>query len=174
MTENEVITLAYSLMDKHGLKASGWVFRFNDRSRAVGLCREFYEPREVNGRVAVGTIELQRLFALTATVEDITDTILHEIAHAIAGVENGHNDKWKAVAARIGCSPNACQAVSDKLSGERPTRNEKAFAVCPSCGYRYSFFRVPLVTRKFCCRFCGWDKGTLKVELKNPPPKLFN
>lgn len=171
MTSNEVITLAYQLMDKHGLKADGWIFRFNNRMRAVGLCRKFRLPREVNGRKVIGTIELQRLFALTATVEDITDTILHEIAHAIAGVEHGHNDHWKTVAARIGCSPKACQAVSE-LSGTRP--EGIAYAVCPSCSYRYKFYRKLKGTTVYHCRYCGPERGTLTIKPVNPTPKLFN
>ena len=39
---------------------------------------------------------------LKASKEEIVDTILHEIAHAIVGSKHGHDAVWKAVARRIG------------------------------------------------------------------------
>jgi hypothetical protein len=38
--------------------------------------------------------------------EEIRDTLLHEIAHAIAGHKAGHGAEWKAVCRRIGAKPN--------------------------------------------------------------------
>ena len=39
--------------------------------------------------------------------EQIRDTVLHEIAHAIAGREAGHGPLWKVTARRIGATPRA-------------------------------------------------------------------
>ena len=44
----------------------------------------------------------------------MTDTILHEIAHAIAGVEAGHGPAWKAVAQRLGATPRARAEENDE------------------------------------------------------------
>ena len=45
--------------------------------------------------------------ALEGNEEEIRDTVLHEIAHAIAGPEAGHGPLWKATARRIGATPRA-------------------------------------------------------------------
>ena len=37
--------------------------------------------------------------------EDIKNTILHEIAHAIAGGHNHHNEIWKRCACKLGARP---------------------------------------------------------------------
>ena len=39
--------------------------------------------------------------------EQIRDTVLHEIAHVIAGREAGHRPLWKVTAQRIGATPRA-------------------------------------------------------------------
>ena len=39
---------------------------------------------------------------------EVRDTILHEIAHALAGPAAGHGPAWRDVAARIGCSSRRC------------------------------------------------------------------
>ena len=44
----------------------------------------------------------------------MTDTILHEIAHAIAGANAGHGPVWKAVAKRIGAAPRARAEEKDE------------------------------------------------------------
>ena len=44
--------------------------------------------------------------------DDIINTVLHEIAHAIAGGENHHNGYWKSCAIAIGAKPNRFANVS--------------------------------------------------------------
>ena len=43
-------------------------------------------------------------FLRKANDEEIIDTVLHEIAHAIVGPGQGHNLIWKKKAIEIGCS----------------------------------------------------------------------
>ena len=52
-------------------------------------------------------IWISRTHALEGSEEQIRDTVLHEIAHAIAGHEAGHGPLWKATARRIGATPRA-------------------------------------------------------------------
>ena len=87
--------LARTLMDSHGLQ--GWNFRFDESSRFLGKC---------NFRDQI--IQLSRDHVLDGRDEDIKDTILHEIAHAIAGPIARHGPAWKMVAIRIGAKPYAC------------------------------------------------------------------
>ena len=52
-------------------------------------------------------IRIGRAHALDASEAEIRDTILHEIAHALAGPEARHGARWKAIARRIDATPRA-------------------------------------------------------------------
>jgi predicted SprT family Zn-dependent metalloprotease len=90
MTEYDIETLARDLI-RHWLGEGGWTFAWNNRKRTFGLCR-YREKR----------IELSRVRMPSETREAIEQTILHEIAHALAGPEAKHGPDWKAAARRIG------------------------------------------------------------------------
>ena len=89
-----IAALARALMDEHGLDA--WTFAFLEAERRLGDCN--YQDR---------VIRVGRTHALDAEDAEINDTILHEIAHALAGPEARHGPKWKAIATRIGATPRA-------------------------------------------------------------------
>ena len=90
----EVAEEARKLMDTHGL--ADWTFRFSAARHRLGECRE----RE---RVLL----LSRKHAVNGSHAEVTDTILHEIAHALAGAKARHGPAWKEVARRIGATPKA-------------------------------------------------------------------
>src|ERR1700722_17497176 len=77
---------ARRLMDLHGLKE--WEFGINSNVRRTGVC---YYPR----KTAPGRIELSAHFVERNTEEEIRDTLLHEIAHAIVGPGHGHDAAWR-------------------------------------------------------------------------------
>ena len=79
-------------MDEHGLGA--WTFAFLEAERRLGDCH--FRDR---------VIRIGRAHALDASDAEIRDTILHEIAHALAGPEARHGPEWKATARRIGATP---------------------------------------------------------------------
>ncbi len=58
-------------------------------------------------------IRISRARALDGRNEQVRDTVLHEIAHAIAGPEAGHGPLWKATARRIGATPRARACESE-------------------------------------------------------------
>lgn len=75
----------------------GWKVKINNRiTRALGRC--CYTTK---------TIELQGRYVKDNTVAQVTDTILHEIAHALAGPRAGHGLEWKRWAVRVGAKPEA-------------------------------------------------------------------
>src|SRR4051794_40057748 len=84
--------LALERMTQHGLH--GWSFAFNRRKRAMGLCR--YSRK---------TIELSIYLVDRNGFEEILDTILHEIAHALVGPCHGHDAVWKAKCREVGAKP---------------------------------------------------------------------
>ena len=91
---NNVAGMARGLMEEHGL--ADWTLAFVEARRRLGDCH-------FGDRV----IRISRAHALQGSEEQIRDTVLHEIAHAIAGPEAGHGPLWKATARRIGATPRA-------------------------------------------------------------------
>ena len=91
---NGVAGMARQLMDEHGL--TGWTLAFVEAKRRLGDCH--FKER---------VIRISRSHALEGSEEQIRDTVLHEIAHAIAGREAGHGPLWKVTARRIGATPKA-------------------------------------------------------------------
>lgn len=88
----EVALEARGLMDRHGL--AEWTLGFIAARGKLGECRPLDRR-----------IGLSRHHAVTDSRELVTDTILHEIAHALAGPAAGHGPAWKAIARRIGATP---------------------------------------------------------------------
>ena len=84
----EVVALATSLLVEHKLEYFEFDF-CTDKS-----CRGYCTP--------TNKIKINYYFALYGDMGDIENTILHEIAHAIAGNENGHNEYWKSIAKELG------------------------------------------------------------------------
>ena len=91
---NGVAEMARRLMDEHGL--TGWTLAFVEATKRLGTCN--YSHR---------VIRIGRSHALDGSEAQIRNTVLHEIAHAIAGPGAGHGPLWKATARRIGATPRA-------------------------------------------------------------------
>ena len=103
---HEVARQARALMDEHGLEA--WAFRFSAAESRLGECRE----REK-------VIRLSRRHAVNGDPREVRDTILHEIAHALAGAAARHGPAWKAVAKRLGATPKARAEESEESRAGR-------------------------------------------------------
>ena len=110
----EVSRLAEELIRRHRL--AGWSFQFNDASRQAGRC--VFDLR---------VISLSRLYCLEASAEEVRDTLLHEIAHALVGPAHNHDSVWKAAARSIGCTGDRCHDVDFA-----PPRY---IVSCPRCGW---------------------------------------
>lgn len=100
----EVQRLANSLLRKHKLKngiGGGWRFGFDLAPSRAGVCN--YRHKQIS---------LSVTYCLEASREDVVDTVLHEIAHALVGPAHGHDAVWRAMAIRIGCSGDRCHTVN--------------------------------------------------------------
>lgn len=83
----EVSTLARELMEKYHVQDMKFGFTYSNR---------FW------GRCSYDKISLQLNHALRSSMEDIKNTLLHEIAHAILGPGHGHRIEWQLKAKEMG------------------------------------------------------------------------
>ncbi len=124
--------LARGLMDAHGLQR--WTFRFDAAKRRAGLCR--YDTK---------VISLSRHLTALYSPAEVTETVLHEVAHALAGPKAGHGPKWRRIAQEIGATGQRCVAA------DAPTVPAPWDGRCPA-GHVHQRFRRP--TRPMSCSRC--------------------
>ena len=92
----------YAIERMEQLALEGWRFEFDNAIRRFGACH--HTERKIT---------ISRKLTELNDVADVQDTILHEIAHALAGASNGHNEIWKRYARLIGAEPNRCYSGKD-------------------------------------------------------------
>lgn len=122
---------ARTLMNVHNLE--NWRFRWTNAKVVFGKCS-----------LRKKTIYLSKPLVILNDEAQVTDTILHEIAHALTPGQ-GHNFKWRAVAKAIGANPNRCYDSKTVVTPEAPY-----LAYCPTCDREYKRHRVPRDAR-----YCG-------------------
>jgi predicted SprT family Zn-dependent metalloprotease len=83
--------MATALMRQHGLH--DWQLVWDRAKTRAGVCRP--------GARQIG---LSRVLTELHSEAEVRDTVLHEIAHALVGVQHGHDAVWRATARAIGCS----------------------------------------------------------------------
>ena len=133
--------LANDLMNLYGL--SDWTFKFNNSKRQLGVCKG-----------GIKQIEVSSHYVYQNTEAHVKDTILHEIAHALVGVEHGHDDVWKKMCVRVGCLPKACDETAILPKGAWQAR-------CPGCMTLFNRHRKPARLTGLYCKKCGPHKGML-------------
>jgi len=121
------------LLARHGLV--GWTVTFDDAKRRAGVCR-------YGERVIGLSAPLTRLSA----PEAVRDTLLHEVAHALAGPEHAHDAVWAATAAAIGGTAQRC------LPEDAPRVTAPWLGVCPA-GHTHERHRRP--ERVAACATCS-------------------
>jgi predicted SprT family Zn-dependent metalloprotease len=145
---------ARALMAQHGLHY--WSFVYNKRKRHLGVC--FYRDKR---------IELSVYLVDHNSDEQCMDTLLHEIAHAIAGYSTGHGYAWKKVCVKIGAKPERC---CNDTSLHMPESNHHTMYVahCPSCSGRHVRHRMSTKRGRFYfCKQCGPTVGRLTFRLSS-------
>lgn len=130
---------ATEMMEKHRL-THVWKFEY-DRAKTRYGCTDFMK-RE---------IRLSRYFvcAPNTLLDDIDNTIAHEMAHAIMGPEAGHNEEWRAKALELGSDgERLCFKAAEGVPGEFKV-------VCP-CGLNHATrFRWSKRLSLGVCRDCN-------------------
>lgn len=68
-----------------------WSFRFDRATTRLGQCDHRHKR-----------ISVSRYLTQKATQDEVTQVLLHEIAHALAGPRAAHGPKWRAISRDIG------------------------------------------------------------------------
>jgi predicted SprT family Zn-dependent metalloprotease len=139
MESHAAAVLARRLMNEH-LAGQGWSFEWDRAKRRFGACH-----------TATKRITLSHTLVLLNDEDEVRNTILHEIAHALAGAKAGHGPVWRAQARAIGCDAKRCYSDTKVTT---PTGRYKA--VCPGCGkehYMHRRTRTPKSCGKCSRRF---------------------
>src|SRR5436853_7647176 len=92
----EAAHLARELLKQYGLH--DWQFAFDHARRRFGRCD--YTHRQIT---------LSKTLTFLNPIEEVRDTILHEIAHALTPGAN-HGPRWRAMCRQIGARPARCFA----------------------------------------------------------------
>lgn len=110
-SDMEITIWAKSIMAKHGL--SHWSFKINGRfKRTLGQCSY--------GRKL---IELSRSHVKEDIYENVLDTLMHEIAHALTEGA-GHGIVWQRKAIELGAQPTPCKSRIREKSVIQETKKD--------------------------------------------------
>ncbi len=128
--------LAIAKMKEHGLIKKGWEFKFDYAKRRLGVCK-ITKVEKVIG--------LSKYWVKGLSEDEVLDTILHEIAHALTPGE-GHKQAWKDMCVKIGARP-------DRLADVKvPVKEVKQLEYNYKKDKRY---RKPKVEYVLSCPRCG-------------------
>ena len=148
MQLDKAYRLARSEMDKYELK--DWKFEFDRAKSRFGLC-SFTNK----------TISLSTSLTELNSEDEVKQTILHEIAHALIDKAHGHNMVWRRKAIEIGHSGERC------YSRKNVTTPPYVFtATCSECNDITYRRRCPKnVACGKCCRKYNDGKFLAKYKL---------
>ncbi len=153
-----------------GVDTSGVEIVISTRSvKRLGSFRYPAPGRNTKPRVTISA-------AILENEEQFWDTVRHEYAHAAVwlshpGERHGHDEVWKAVCRKIGCTPKSMAPPSEEL--ERTRRERAKYLVrCRSCGAETYYLRsgkiIKLMERgyrkRIRCGSCGGSDLALYVR----------
>lgn len=159
MQPSDALDLAISLLRQHGLLAKGWKIKFDRARKRFGYCDE--RKKEIS---------LSKPLVILNDRPQIEDTILHEIAHALAGYEAGHGDKWKAIARSIGC--NAERGYDDTTVVQPLPKYQAVCKFCYRVVSRETMPKKPISCGR-CYRQCYNPKYQLIFKPTDPQRVYF-
>ena len=151
MDLQELEAIAERELQKHGLKH--WSFGLAKTKRRQGVCK-FHDRR----------IEIAEYYALHNSPEKVLDTLLHEIAHALAGPKARHGQAWKTIAKRLGATPQACDTCSDTIVMPGDWQ-----ATCVVCNKTYHKYKRPKLLNGYRCRCVA--RKPLTFQFKGDPAR---
>lgn len=154
MDLRDAFAMAEHLLEVHGLRE--WEVAYDNAKRRAGICR--YAER---------TIGLSAPLTAVHSEDEVRDTILHEIAHALVGSRHGHDATWRRTAVAIGSSGERC------VSPDSATAPAAWLGTCPS-GHVLERHRRP--ERVMTCGVCssGFDLLNLYTWAHHGKPAVLH
>ena len=142
MEQHEALVLARQLLVEHGLKE--WRAYLDYARQRCGACH--FRDKQIS---------LSRHFVRLNNAAEVRATILHEIAHALAGPRAGHGRHWQQIAARIG-APHT--TTNDSAHMPEPPWGLR----CQTCSQIVARrHRRSLSLERVRCKHCGIEEGIL-------------
>ena len=140
-------------MEEHGLLNQKWKFAFESCKRSLGRCH--YNLKKIT---------LSKWYVQLNEEDDVEDTILHEIAHALSFIRYGskgagHGILWKRICLEIGATP---QRVHKGIL-EYPSNHFKYVDTC-CCGITYKRHRLS-AKRGYRCPKCRQNLFVKKKDI---------
>lgn len=151
MDLEQLHAIARQQLSRHGLL--GWSFGLSKTKRRLGACKH-----------QTKRIEIAEYYARHSPAETVLDTLLHEIAHAIAGPGAGHGPAWKAVARQLGATPRSCETSNTVVVEPGDWQ-----ATCPSCQNTAHLYRRPKSLSGYRCKCAA--RSPLTFEYKGDPAR---
>ena len=157
MTERDIVEICKETFAKANMKFDIPV-KLNGRlKRTLGRCSYSI----FNGVAIPSLIEISRDLAESDNIEQITETTIHECAHAIValqtGERHGHDYVWKDTCHKLGIA-------GDRCAKQPASQDYKYICTCKECGKIVGrYFRAGRVVKEpwfYHCK-CG---GEITVE----------
>lgn len=145
--------MAKGLLKRHSLYE--WSFTWSREKRTFG--RAIYTYKRIT---------LSKAMTELNTLKNVKETILHEIAHALVGSNNGHNDIWRTMAVKIGGT--GARYWDDNTRTEKIGKVVAAYSgytKCLDCHKKTKYcFRKPKIEFRRCstCYRQNREKGMLE------------
>lgn len=179
MTQQEVRALAHDLMSNNksgrNLLEEGWTFEFSKKKTSLGTCWEYKKLIEIS------------IYSIENSKEALTDTILHEMAHAFAGNKEGHNNVWKRWCVLLGANPErGSKGKCSEITFKKIAEVAKYIGTCPN-GHTQAKHKMP--SKDYSCGKCSnvFDRRYLytwrdrqgnivepQPKFQSKPPAKFN
>ena len=113
MQTTAALRLARTILDEHGLR--DWTVGLDRAKTRAGATH--FARRRITLSAPLTRVHDQAL---------VRDTILHEVAHALAGPRHGHDARWRRIAEEIGCSGERC------VPADAPRVEPAWLGICPA------------------------------------------
>jgi predicted SprT family Zn-dependent metalloprotease len=119
------------------------------------------------------TIKVSRFHWENNGPEEVRNTIMHELSHAIDRNKHSHDHNWMRLAREISVKTNtSIKIYAESTDGEDKASMERAVAYtdCHKCNNRHYIFRRTKVYKTqahgYYCSTCGEDAKLTFVKLK--------
>ena len=145
---------AQALLREHGLHAQGWRFAWNANKTRNGVCRH-----------STKKIEASHVLSRLRTDEQVRQTLLHEVAHALVGPSHGHDNAWLAKARSLGYTGSRCTDEAETRANLAQV--SRYVGLCSRCDLRWPRHKVTrgtLGVERYRCK-CG---GKIAIHVNTP------